>query len=143
MGFFMLFIIHFCRKEKSVEYIINEFFHELFHGEHDDSVVDAANCLGKVVIVNAADEVSHELVPDMKIHTREDKLKKVVDTGTVVIVTNILENDITAGKVRVLITLVFEEQILWTEPAMTENTKLFQIRIHVQYLLPPVSQEEW
>ena len=90
--------MHFSRKEKAIQNIFNKFSHEFLHGEHYKLVVDAADCLGKVVIIDAANEIGHEVMPDLRINAGENKLKKIKDTGAIVIVTDILEDDITAGK---------------------------------------------
>ena len=103
--------------------MFDKFSHKFFHGEHPKLVVDAADCFGKVVIIDTADEISHEVMPDRRINAGENKLKKIEDTGAIVIVPDILEDDITAGKNRVLVALVFEQNILSAELPMAENTK--------------------
>ena len=105
------------------KYIFNKFSHEFLHGEPYKLVVDAADCLGKVVIIDAANEIGHEVMPDLRINAGENKLKKIKDTGAIVIMTDIFEDDITAGKNGVLVTLVFEQDFLSAKPSMTENTK--------------------
>ena len=46
-----------------------------FWEEHNYFTVDAVNSLGKVVIVDTADKICHEIVSDLRINTGEDELK--------------------------------------------------------------------
>ena len=67
-------------EDKSIHNVVVKFFDERFHGEDRDILVDAGDCLDKVVMVNTADQVSHEVVPDININTGEDKLEKIDNT---------------------------------------------------------------
>ena len=67
-------------EEKSIHDVLVKFSDERFQVEDRNILVDAGDCLDKVVMVNTTDQVSHEVVPDININTGEDKLEKINNT---------------------------------------------------------------
>ena len=57
--------------------------------------VDARNSLDKAIIVDTTHYVHYGFLSDFNINTGKDELEKINDTGAIVTVAEIFENDIT------------------------------------------------
>ena len=99
-------------EEKSVQNILLEFSDEMFQPKYRNSLavvmtgreevrpkygkflVDADDCLDKVVVVDAADKVRQEVLSDVIVDTGEEELEQVQHTGTEVCPAKVLEDQV-------------------------------------------------
>ena len=52
-----------------------------FKPKYGELLVDADDCLDKVVVVDAADKVRQEVLPDIGVDTGEEELEQIQHTG--------------------------------------------------------------
>ena len=75
-----------------------------------DIAVDARNSSNKAIIVDTTHN-AHYGLSGFNINTGEDELEKIKDTGAIVTVAEIFENNITTRKLIFQVTFVPEEKI--------------------------------
>ena len=84
------------REQEAQQDLLVNFLDERFLAEQPRLVVEAPDSLGEVLVVNTADKVGHEAVPDVHVDTGEEELEEVENTGAVVTSREILEDNVAA-----------------------------------------------
>ena len=85
-------------KMEAIHNIFVKLFEKISSGKDINITVDARNSSDKAIIVDTAHYVHYGLLSDFNINTGEDELEKIKDTGAIVTVAEIFENNITASK---------------------------------------------
>ena len=93
--------------------------------KHDNIAINVLYSFSKAVIVDTADKIRHKVSPDIRIHAGENELEEIEDTGPIVTIAQVLEEDRAAREDEILVTLVLEQQIVSAEHPMTQNSKRF------------------
>ena len=99
-------------KMETIHNILVKLFDELSAGKDRNITVDARNSSDKAIIVDATHSAYYGLLSDFHINTGEDELEEIKDTGTIVTVAEIFENNITTRKLWFKVALVPKEKIL-------------------------------
>ena len=90
-------------------------------------LVDADDCLDKVVVVDAADKVRQEVLSDVIVHTGEEELEQVQHTGTEVCPAKVLEDQVRTEISGLQLGLVAVLEVFSQEVAVTQHLEVFQI----------------